>query len=682
MSLRSGNRVFRTGWLALESHWGVMYEVPIGLIRVARSIRMGMGKRTGMGISLGILIGVMMVVAEVDSAPDAYAQVVDSIRVEEDLVYHRDPSTGQSLHLDLIEPNQTRYPSVILVPGRDWTQTDRKEVAHIGQALAVQGLGVAIVDYSLPGPPLPASEAMHPRQVQDLALALRFIRGQRLLAGQIPDDIFLLGIDAGAHLASLLASNPRFLDDLGLDASDVRGFVGISGIYRIEPSGRDHTLIFGLDPALRMDASPHHQLSFDTPPGLLIEAEFEKAGRHQASADFVSRMQEFGRPVHRERLPNVGYSELPPLIGREKDPITPIIMDFVASFATRLEPSPTPIPLPSPTPTPTPKAVHPPLGPSVGPGSEMGLLESEAIWSQHETGAYAYWLVQPDPNDMERGNEAKQIMVFLPAAQPVDPSYPQAYRAWVEHIAKRGNVVIIPRYTGPGIEAESWPAFARRALRVAVLDLQTKDPKAERYDMETMGLIGHGEGAILAMGIAGRWYEDQLPLPNSLMIAMPRDPIDLLASDLRWRIPQDLKFVYVTGDADPQLDPQLEGRIWHRINHLSVEWRSRIELKSDYYGRPALVAGYQTPYAEGFHGQIDTLDRFGLWKWHDGLMDCTRRGTHCEFVFGGRAPLIDMGKWSDLHPVKRASWGHGPEREPIFRQYLPFARKKGPGSDR
>ena len=73
------------------------------------------------------------------------------------------------------------------------------------------------------------------KPAEDVAAALRFLVEAAARYGYDPKRIFLAGHSSGAHLAALLALDPRYLEAVGLARSIIVGVVGISGPYDLEP---------------------------------------------------------------------------------------------------------------------------------------------------------------------------------------------------------------------------------------------------------------------------------------------------------------------------------------------------------------------------------------------------------------------------------------------------------------
>ncbi len=70
----------------------------------------------------------------------------------------------------------------------------------------------------------------HPQHVKDIAQCISWIRKQKVFPCN-KDSIFLVGHSAGAHLAALVSLNLRFLRELEIPVSCLRGVVCISGVF-------------------------------------------------------------------------------------------------------------------------------------------------------------------------------------------------------------------------------------------------------------------------------------------------------------------------------------------------------------------------------------------------------------------------------------------------------------------
>src|SRR5207245_1238220 len=71
--------------------------------------------------------------------------------------------------------------------------------------------------------------------VKDVARAFAWARKHIADYGGRPDQLFLLGHSAGGHLVSLLATDDKYLRAEGLEVTDVRGVIAVSGVYHLPP---------------------------------------------------------------------------------------------------------------------------------------------------------------------------------------------------------------------------------------------------------------------------------------------------------------------------------------------------------------------------------------------------------------------------------------------------------------
>jgi acetyl esterase/lipase len=117
----------------------------------------------------------------------------------------------------------------------------------VGQTLALRGFVTVIPDVR------GDSDAPCQNSVADLADACAWARANSGRYGGDPDRLFAMGHEGGAHSAAMLALDPQWLAAVDMKPSDLRGAIGISGVYGPLPSG-----------------CPADQANPDGPPVLLI----------------------------------------------------------------------------------------------------------------------------------------------------------------------------------------------------------------------------------------------------------------------------------------------------------------------------------------------------------------------------------------------------------------------------
>lgn len=138
-----------------------------------------------------------------------------------ELAYGADPKQ----RLDLLVPaNATRAPLILFVHGGGWSIGDKRSGAGVKAAhYTAQGWAFASVNYRL------VPTATVEQQAADIASAIAFARAHAAEQGLDPERIVLMGHSAGAHLAALIGTDPRYLRDADVPMRAVRGVILLDG---------------------------------------------------------------------------------------------------------------------------------------------------------------------------------------------------------------------------------------------------------------------------------------------------------------------------------------------------------------------------------------------------------------------------------------------------------------------
>lgn len=216
----------------------------------------------------------------------AFAITAMSYSVNPDIPYYPDgtaPNPPKNM-LDVYVPSGITEPAPVLffVHGGTWTYGDRRDFSAVGAYLSDQeGYVVVVISYSLSDSLHP--EVSHPDHIVDVAQAFSWTVNNIADYGGNPDRIIVMGHSAGGHLASLLATNTRFLDSVSVGIEAIKAVVSFNmGIYDIPKLYRDcgafgsvgygmmgFSAIFGpiADSSFNWyDASPKYHLSAHMPP--------------------------------------------------------------------------------------------------------------------------------------------------------------------------------------------------------------------------------------------------------------------------------------------------------------------------------------------------------------------------------------------------------------------------------
>jgi acetyl esterase/lipase len=177
------------------------------------------------------------------------------VEVRKGLVYAT--HDGIELAGDLYLPSGPGpFPAVIGIHGGGWQYGARDELQHWGPYLAQRGCALFSVSYRLAKP----GQKAYPQAVHDALAAVQFVRGNAAELGIAPDRLALLGLSAGAHLASLVAlagDRPPFAgaypsDRFAQVKTQVRAVIGVYGVYDLLEQHRHDLVARPRDPIVEI----------------------------------------------------------------------------------------------------------------------------------------------------------------------------------------------------------------------------------------------------------------------------------------------------------------------------------------------------------------------------------------------------------------------------------------------
>lgn len=230
--------------------------------------------------------------------------------VTKNVPYHPD----MPRRLDLYRPETgTGHPVVIYVYGGSWRTGNKELYAPAAQRLLPSGFVLVIPDYTL----YPA--AGYPRQTEEIAAAIAWTLDHIAEYGGDPTRVVLATQSAGAQISGLALLEPRWLAAYGHSAADLRGFIGISGVYDFAAVLAYHSvnararkmmgeILGGAGNA--SCASPVTYVSPQAPPMLLIHGDADKTVPLAVGLDFHKRLQAAGVRSEFIVYPGAGHAEI------------------------------------------------------------------------------------------------------------------------------------------------------------------------------------------------------------------------------------------------------------------------------------------------------------------------------------------------------------------------------------
>jgi acetyl esterase/lipase len=222
----------------------------------------------------------------------------------------------------------------------------------------------------------------------------------------------------------------------------------------------------------------------------------------------------------------------------------------------------------------------------------------------------------------------------------------EGFRAWIEHLVRRGAIVVYPIY-----RQESKQADVAAAMRAALAELVGGEHA--RPDLMRTAVIGFSFGGPVAADYAADAATAGLPAPGALLIYGPRS--DTTGPD-RAPPPPAIRAVVMIGEHDPGALRRGAESIWAWLAALPADQRDFVSLRDDDHGERALTADHWVPLANARPSDpaavLDALDWYGTWKLADALMACAFAGEWCEYALGDTPEQRFMGTWSDGVPVQ------------------------------
>ncbi len=230
---------------------------------------------------------------------------------------------------------------------------------------------------------------------------------------------------------------------------------------------------------------------------------------------------------------------------------------------------------------------------------------------------------------------------------------PRKHRAWIEHLVRRGNIVVYPRFQeGTFGDPAYYLPNTLYAIGEAVRILETESFRV-KPDKRRVACVGYSIGGLLNMSQAATAKQAGLPQPRAVFNAAPgntwifpmEDPAD---------IPADVLMVNVYGDADVFVGDTDAVKFMTETPQIPAERKWLVELPSDYHSFPPLIADHNALL--GVHQRSgDPIGRtfpvnahdYGLWRMCDALLEAAFENKPFDI-----RPLLDLGRWSDGKPVK------------------------------
>ncbi len=307
---------------------------------------------------------------------------------------------------------------------------------------------------------------------------------------------------------------------------------------------------------------------------------------------------------------------------------------------------------------------RPPIQPAEGPGGADYAHAKIVEWERGK-GDNQVWVFEPDAPKPDTA----PLVVFLHGWGGMLPA---PYRAWVDHLVRKGNIVVYPRYQGSLVSpGRKYDRNVYGALKAA---LQVLAEEGHVHpELDHVAAVGHSFGASITVNYAAAAEREGLPRPKAILVIQPGNAasgfMHMKIEDLS-KIPDGTLALVVAGEDDEIAGRETARRYFREMTSIAKEDRDYILVRSDDRGSPDLRASHFDPCApldvgkgsklmnltggliDGREMRVDAYDWRGYWKWMDALCDAAFRGRNRAYALGDTPEQKDLGTWSDGTQVR------------------------------
>jgi acetyl esterase/lipase len=201
---------------------------------------------------------------------------------------------------------------VIFVHGGYWDSDDKSIYPFLADSLTERGFITVVPNYRL------VPDITFPSYVEDIALAVKWAVENIADFGGNPENIYLMGHSAGAHIASLVIYDEGYLEALGLQNNVLKGFIGVAGAYDFLPLAPDDIRSkAALGPEENwQQTQPINFVDGTEPPAFLAYTPSDKTVNPKNTIRFAERIREQGGQVEERRYDGLDHITILGALGK------------------------------------------------------------------------------------------------------------------------------------------------------------------------------------------------------------------------------------------------------------------------------------------------------------------------------------------------------------------------------
>lgn len=300
-----------------------------------------------------------------------------------------------------------------------------------------------------------------------------------------------------------------------------------------------------------------------------------------------------------------------------------------------------------------------PTQPTTGPGGSEYFHE-EINYQDFAESADGYWLFEPAAPKPDSAH----LIIFIHGYGGYNP---MIYADWIDHLVKKGNIVVFPRYQKhqlyptPNLFAE----YVALAIQNALEELNSGDHV--RPILAQFAFVGHSYGGTITADLAINFEKFEIPKPQVLFLCSPgTGPLSMGRLESYKDMPADVQMLIMTSEDDHVVGDEFGLKVFNESTQVCN--RNFIRQFRDKHGEPRISAYHNESYcldekydsghrpstvSRAFRwSKLNAVDYFGYWKLFDAMLECSRNDRLCNYAFGNTPEQRSLGNWSDGQAIK------------------------------
>lgn len=242
-------------------------------------------------------------------------------------------------------------------------------------------------------------------------------------------------------------------------------------------------------------------------------------------------------------------------------------------------------------------------------GGEIYNKVSENVYEKGTE--YEYWIFEPEDADL---GKKLPLIIFNHGWNGKNPYF---YQGWINHIVKRGNIVVFPRLQKKALNLTA--TYTPNAITSIKMALETLNNNKNHHkpDLGKVATAGHSVGGVISANLAASAESSGLPKFKAVMCVEPGATwLNTQMDDLS-KIPGDTLLLTVAGGKDTLAFDIDAKKIFNEAINIPSEEKKFVSIPS---------ADHLAPCGTENNG----VDVYGFWKLFDDLCDKAFRKTALE----------------------------------------------------